>query len=93
MVEKLKESSEASTPNKWVDPDDAPEWTDEMLDRAEIREGDRIIRPGNPPLDVFKGAVTLRLDADVIEAYRALGDDWLVRINADLRKARKLKKA
>ena len=34
----------------WVDPDDAPEWTDEMVARAEIREGDRIIRRGRPPL-------------------------------------------
>jgi hypothetical protein len=34
----------------WVDPDVAPEMTDEFLDRflysAEIREGDKIIRPG-----------------------------------------------
>jgi hypothetical protein len=36
----------------WVDPDDAPELTDEMLDRAEISEGGRIIRPGRPPLDI-----------------------------------------
>ena len=89
--------AKATVSESWVDPDDAPEFTDELVERffanAEIRDGDRIIRPGNPPLDVFKGAVTLRLDADVIEAYRSLGDDWLVRINADLRKARKLKKA
>jgi hypothetical protein len=33
----------------WIDPDDAPEWTDEMFDRAEIRIGDKIIRRGRPP--------------------------------------------
>jgi hypothetical protein len=36
----------------WVDPDDAPEWTDDMIARAEIREGHRIIRPDQPTLDV-----------------------------------------
>jgi hypothetical protein len=40
----------------WVDPDDAPEMTDEFLDRflhsAEIREGDKIIRAGRPPLNL-----------------------------------------
>jgi hypothetical protein len=49
MPKKQKSSSGGSTKRKpWVDPDDAPELTDEMLDRAEISEGDRIIRPGRP---------------------------------------------
>ena len=38
-----------------------------------------------------KQAVKLRLDADVLAAYRKTGDGWQTRINADLRKARKLK--
>lgn len=74
----------------WSDPDDAPELTREFFDRAEIREGDRIIRRGRPPLPSPKQAVKLRLDADVLEAYRKTGDGWQTRINADLRKARKL---
>jgi uncharacterized protein (DUF4415 family) len=76
---------------KWVDPDDAPELTKEFFDRAEIRHGDRIIRRGRPPLPSPKQAVKLRLDADVLAAYRKTGDGWQTRINADLRKARKLK--
>jgi len=78
----------------WADPDDAPEWTEEMVARAEISEGDRIIRRGRPPLGGnAKGVVTIRLDADVLESYRALGTGWQTQINADLRRARKLKKA
>ncbi|MDP2409035.1 MAG: BrnA antitoxin family protein [Pseudolabrys sp.] len=65
--------------------------TEEFFDRAEIREGDRIIRLGRPPLPSPKQAVKLRLDADVLAAYRATGDGWQTRINSDLRKARKLK--
>lgn len=77
----------------WVDPDDAPELDDDFFDRAEIRHGDKIIRRGRPPLGlVAKKSVTLRLDDDVIAAYRETGEGWQSRINADLRKARKLGK-
>jgi len=84
--------SEASTSEPWVDPDDGPEWTEEMWQRAEIRHGDKIIRPGRPPLDELlkKATVTIRLDPDIVESYRALGSGWQTRINDDLRKARKL---
>jgi uncharacterized protein (DUF4415 family) len=75
----------------WVDPDDPPALTDKFFDRAEIRHGDRVIRRGRPPLESPKQAVKLRLDADVLAAYRKTGDGWQTRINADLRKARKLK--
>jgi uncharacterized protein (DUF4415 family) len=40
-----------------------------------------------------KTAVTLRLDEDVVEAYRGTGEGWQTRINADLRRARKLRTA
>jgi hypothetical protein len=33
------------TAREWVDPDDAPEWTDEMFDMAEISVGGKVIRP------------------------------------------------
>jgi len=75
----------------WKDPDEAPELTDAFFDRAEIRRGETIVRRGRPPLESPKQAVKLRLDADVLAAYRATGAGWQTRINADLRKARKLK--
>jgi uncharacterized protein (DUF4415 family) len=75
----------------WVDADDAPALTDEFFDRAEIRQGNRLVRRGRPPLPSPKQAVKLRLDADVLAAYRETGAGWQTRINADLRKARKLK--
>jgi uncharacterized protein (DUF4415 family) len=95
MLKKQKSSSGDSTKRKpWIDPDDAPELTDEMLDRAVFRHGDTIIRRGRPPLgEKAKGVVTIRLDADVLESYRALGAGWQTQVNADLRRARKLKKA
>lgn len=80
--------------NPWSDPDDAPEWTEEMFRRAEIRIGDRVIRPasgtltkpGRPRSDNPKKQVTLRLDSAVVERFRAMGPGWQSRINAELRK-------
>jgi uncharacterized protein (DUF4415 family) len=86
MPRKKKSGSAA-----WVDMDDAPALTDAFFDRAEIRKGSKVVRRGRPPLDNPKQAVKLRLDADVLAAYRATGEGWQTRINADLRKARKLK--
>jgi uncharacterized protein (DUF4415 family) len=96
MSKSKPDFSNVSTSDKSrVDPDDAPELTDELLERfaetAEIRHGDRIIRRGRPPLgDSAKGVVTIRLDADVLESYRALGTGWQTQLNADLRRVRKL---
>jgi hypothetical protein len=50
MPKQQKNSSDDPASRKpWVDPDDAPEWTDEMVARAEISEGGKIIRRGRPP--------------------------------------------
>jgi len=73
--------------------DGAPELTDEMFDRAEIRIGDKVIRPGRPPLPSPKVQTTLRLDQDVVAHFRAGGPGWQSRINAALREAMTPKKA
>jgi hypothetical protein len=73
------------------DPDDAPELLTDFFRHGELRHGDRLIRRGRPPLSGKpKTAITLRLDEDVVKAYRETGEGWQTRINADLRRARKL---
>ena len=67
--------------------DDPPELTKQMLSRAEIRHGAKVIKRGRPPLEHPKEAVKFRLDHDVLAAYRKTGSGWQTRINADLRKA------
>jgi len=84
----------ASLPTDWDD-DDLPEWTDDQFARAQVSIGSRIIqaangtltRPGRPVLENPKKQVTLRLDPDVVEKFRATGKGWQSRINAELRKA------
>src|SRR5262245_43619315 len=75
----------------WVDPDDAPEWTEEQFARADLYHGDKLIRRGRPPSDNPKQALKLRIDADVVEHFRATGPGWQTRINDTLRRAAKLK--
>ncbi|CAN5361020.1 BrnA antitoxin family protein [soil metagenome] len=87
-------ASKKPSPTAWDD-DDLLEWTEDQFDQAEIREGDRIIRPANgtltkpgrPKSDDPKQQVTLRLDRGVVEGFRATGPGWQSRINAELRKA------
>lgn len=76
--------------------DDAPAWTDDMLDRAELAEGGRVLRPavgtiarprGRPRVPNPKAQVSVRLDPDVLEALRRSGPGWQGRMNEALRKA------
>ena len=69
-----------------VDPDDAPELTDEWFDKADLKFGDKIIRRGRPPGSA-KRLVSLRLDQAVLDRFRAEGPGWQSRINDALRKA------
>jgi len=80
-----------TTASKWIDPDDAPHLGRDWFERAEIRDGDRLIRPartvGRPKKESPKQAVSIRLDAEVLAHYRATGPGWQSRINDALRKA------
>jgi uncharacterized protein (DUF4415 family) len=86
-----KKNSESS----WIDPDDAPEWTRDVFERAALYDGDKLIRPaqgtlskrGRPRLENPKRQVTLRLDGDVIDRLRATGPGWQSRINEILKRA------
>jgi len=70
------------------DPDTVPELTDEWFDKADLHYGETLLRRGRgrPPLVAPKKLVSLRLDQDVIDRFRAGGPGWQSRINAALRK-------
>ncbi len=66
------------------DDDDAPDlsapyWT-YRFDKATVRRG-------RPKADVTKVSTTIRLDPEVITAFKAQGAGWQSRINDALRKA------
>lgn len=86
-------ASRKSTKDSWIDPDDAPELTEEIAARAQIAIGDKIIRAatgtltkaGRPPIgDEPKQQVTLRLTPNVILHFKEAGSGWQTRLNAVL---------
>lgn len=69
----------------WVDPDDAPELSDDFFARADEFVGDRLVRRGRPPSNSVKRSVTVRYDVDVIAAFRSTGKGWQTCMNDALR--------
>ena len=74
-----------TTQSDWVDPDDAPELTDGFFVEADEYVGTKLVRRGRPKAVSTKLALTVRYDADVVEAFRATGKGWQTRMNAALR--------
>jgi uncharacterized protein (DUF4415 family) len=74
-----------------------PEWTEEDFQRARPAAGmlpkllgpevaAEILKPrGRPKAAATKAHVNIRLDADVLEAFKATGRGWQTRINRALR--------
>ena len=67
--------------------DEIPELSDTDFGRGIVHEGGLPVRRGRPKLGAPKQQVTLRLDRDVVEQFRATGKGWQSRINAALRKS------
>jgi uncharacterized protein (DUF4415 family) len=93
MNEKLPTSIPES-----IDPDDAPELSEEFFETGGWRIGDRVVSPaegkaafrdalkrGRPKAVEKKVSTTIRLDADVLEAFKSTGRGWQTRINSVLR--------
>ena len=75
------------TGSTWIDPDDAPELTDEWFAGADYYRAGKLVRRGGRPMKAEpKEAVSIRLDPDVVAHFRAGGPGWQSRINAALRK-------
>jgi len=73
-----------STDTDWIDEDDAPD-----LSTPEYQAKFAAVTPqrGRPKAEAPKISTTIRLDADVLEAFRATGQGWQSRINEALRLA------
>ena len=78
----------------WVDPDDAPEWSKEQFERAEIAVGPTVVsgargtlaRPrGRPRKADAKVHIHIRLSPQVLGFFRATGPGWQTRIDEVLR--------
>src|SRR5271155_4974903 len=79
----------------WVDPDAAPEWTQEQFDRAEMAVGAEVVSPANGTLTRPRGRpkkvdakvhIHIRLSPQVLGHFRATGRGWQTRIDEVLGK-------
>lgn len=78
-------ANKPATPIASTDPDDAPELTDAFFDRADLHQGDKLIRRGRPKgskAAVTKARMTLRMEAEALERWRASGPGWQTRAAA-----------
>ena len=94
-------------PNKWSearekarralasmsDEEDAAITADALADPDNPPADDLLRRRGRPPLANPKQEVKLRIDPDVVAAFKAGGPGWQTRMNEALRRAAGLKKA
>ena len=81
--------------NRLPPPDDydpaAPLTDEEILQLRPAREFFELhgipmpVPKGRPKAEKVKTSVTIRLDADVVEQYKAGGPGWQTRMNEDLR--------
>jgi uncharacterized protein (DUF4415 family) len=69
------EEDEAITTAALADPDSKP-FTDAEWAKVKVKR-----RPGRPAQEVTKVATSIRLDAQVVNAFKATGDGWQTRIN------------
>ncbi|WP_207003858.1 BrnA antitoxin family protein [Trinickia mobilis] len=69
-----------------ADFDEIPELDDDFFERAdEYHAGELVKRGRGRPAGSKKAQMNLRIDIDVIEAYKAQGDGWQTRTNDALR--------
>lgn len=79
----------------WDDVSDNPEWTEEDFKKAkpfaeafpELMASINRAR-GRPPVEHPRKQISLRLDPDVIDKFKATGKGWQSRINDVLKKAK-----
>lgn len=85
-----------NTAKAWVDPDDAPELTDDFFEQGDWKIGDKPVsrpevqqemarRRGRPAGSGSKVSTTIRFDAEILDAFKATGEGWQTRMNDALK--------
>lgn len=95
-AKRITDTEEARIQRLIASDPDAPEATDEQLAQARpfteafpaLADAMRKNVGGRPKAENAKVPVSLRLDRDVLERFKATGAGWQSRINAALREAK-----
>jgi uncharacterized protein (DUF4415 family) len=76
--------NKTSTGTAWVDPDDAQELSEAFFERADEYVGQKLVRRGRPRASVVRQRITIRLEHDVVQQFKASGPGWQTRMNSAL---------
>ncbi len=95
MVRPLSDAEEADIQKRIAEDPDNPEWTEQDFKNArpfaevfpELMESIRRSR-GRPAVPRPKQQISLRLDPEVIDKFKATGKGWQARINEVLKRAK-----
>ncbi len=56
-----------------------------FFERADGYDGQKLVRRGRPPAKSRKLLLSVRYDAEVVEAFKATGEGWQARMNDALK--------
>jgi uncharacterized protein (DUF4415 family) len=76
--------NKTSTGTAWVDPDGAQELSEAFFERADEYVGQKLVRRGRPRASVVRQRITIRLEHDVVQQFKASGPGWQTRMNSAL---------
>jgi uncharacterized protein (DUF4415 family) len=77
-------ANKPSTGTTWVDHDDPPELTDAFFEQADEYVGKQLVKRGRPKSSIVRERITIRLEHDVVQQFKASGPGWQTRMNAAL---------
>jgi uncharacterized protein (DUF4415 family) len=77
-------ANKTSIGTAWVDPDDAPELSDSFFEQADEYQGEQRVRRGRPKSSIVRERITIRLEHEVVQQFKASGPGWQTRMNAAL---------
>jgi uncharacterized protein (DUF4415 family) len=78
-------ANKPNTGTDWIDPDDAPELTDEFFEQADEYRGDTLVRRGRPKSKDRKTLLSVRYSQEVVNYFRATGEGWQARMDEVLK--------
>ena len=65
----------------WIDPDDAPELSDDWFEKADLYQGTIRVRRGRPKSASTKVLLSVRYSPEVVEYFKSTGEGWQTRMD------------
>lgn len=74
-----------NTVTDWIDPDDAPELTDDFFEQADEYRENTLVRRGRVQTKAQKVFLSVPYSPEVVDYFRATGEGWQARMDMALK--------